>query len=78
VPFGVETGEPAWLSGIFHPAGTELTVAKAMRSNIHAFGIGFDGNAAASRSSFSWAGVDRSQDAGRNARSARITQGRIA
>jgi hypothetical protein len=55
VPFGVETGEPARLSGIFHPAGSELTVARTIRSDIHAFGISFDGKAAASRSSFSWA-----------------------
>src|SRR5207248_7963901 len=55
VPFGVETGEPARLTGIFHPAGSELTVARATRSKIDAFGISFDGNAAASRSSFSWA-----------------------
>ena len=26
VPFGVETGEPAKITGIFHPAGSELTV----------------------------------------------------
>jgi hypothetical protein len=55
VPFGVETGEPARLSGIFHPAGSELTVARATRSKIDAFGISYDGNAAFSRSSFSWA-----------------------
>ena len=55
VPFGVETGEPARLSGIFHPAGSELTVAKAMRSKVDAFGISFDGNSAYSRSNFSWA-----------------------
>jgi hypothetical protein len=55
VPFGVETGEPARLSGIFHPAGSELTVARTTRSKIDAFGISFDGTAAASRSSFSWA-----------------------
>src|SRR5207247_5493492 len=29
VPYGVETGEPAKLTGIFHPAGPELTVARA-------------------------------------------------
>ena len=55
VPFGVETGEPARLSGIFHPAGSELTVARATRSKIDAFGISYNGNAAFSRSSFSWA-----------------------
>lgn len=55
VPFGIETGEPARLSGIFHPAGSELTVARAMRSKIDAFGISFDGNSAFSKSNFSWA-----------------------
>ena len=28
VPFGVESGEPARLTGIFHPAGSELTIAE--------------------------------------------------
>src|SRR5260221_7329343 len=42
VPFGVETGEPARLSGIFHPAGSELTVAHATRSKIDAFGIKYE------------------------------------
>jgi hypothetical protein len=39
VPFGVETGEPARLVGIFHPANTELTVGKAGDSHVKAFGI---------------------------------------
>ena len=55
VPFGVESGEPARLTGIFHPAGPELTVARATRSRINAFGIEFEGKSAFSRSSFSWA-----------------------
>ena len=55
VPFGVETGEPARLTGIFHPAGSELTVAHATRSKIDAFGIQYEGNAAFSTSRFSWA-----------------------
>ena len=55
VSFGVETGEPARLSGIFHPAGSELTIAKATRSRIDAFGIAYDGKAAFSSSRFSWA-----------------------
>jgi len=55
VPFGVETGEPAKLSGVFHPAGPELTVAHATRSQIDAFGISYEANAAFSRSTFSWA-----------------------
>jgi hypothetical protein len=55
VPFGVETGEPARLTGIFHPAGDELTVAKATRSQISAFGIEYQGKSAFSRSNFAWA-----------------------
>jgi hypothetical protein len=54
VSFGVETGKPAKLSGIFHPAGSELTIAKATRSSIDAFGIGYEGKAAFS-APFSWA-----------------------
>jgi hypothetical protein len=55
VPFGVATGEPAKLTGIFHPAGSELTVAHATRSKIDAFGIQYEGKSAFSRSQFSWA-----------------------
>jgi hypothetical protein len=55
VPFGSESGEPARLTGIFHPAGSELTVAHATRSSIDAFGVEYEGRAAFSSSSFSWA-----------------------
>jgi hypothetical protein len=55
VPFGSESGEPARLTGIFHPAGSELTVARATRSSIDAFGIAFEGRSGFSRSEFSWA-----------------------
>jgi hypothetical protein len=55
VPFGVETGQPAKLTGIFHPAGSELTIAHATRSKINAFGIQYEGKAAFSTSQFSWA-----------------------
>jgi hypothetical protein len=55
VPFGVESGEPARLTGIFHPAGSELTIAKATRSNINGFGIEFEGKSAFSASHFAWA-----------------------
>jgi hypothetical protein len=55
VPFGVESGEPARLSGIFHPAGSELTIARAIRSSIDAFGISYEGRAAFSTSHFAWA-----------------------
>jgi hypothetical protein len=55
VPFGVETGEPAKLTGVFHPAGSELTVARATRSKINAFGIQYEAKAGFSASEFSWA-----------------------
>jgi hypothetical protein len=54
VPFGVETGEPARLTGVFHPAGSELTAAEAKRSKISAFGIEYEGKTGLS-SAFSWA-----------------------
>jgi hypothetical protein len=55
VPFGVETGEPVRLKGMFHPAGSELTVAEATRSRISAFGIEYEGKTGLSSSAFSWA-----------------------
>ncbi|MEA2318119.1 MAG: hypothetical protein QOD44_2308 [Solirubrobacteraceae bacterium] len=55
VPFGVESGEPARLTGIFHPAGSELTISKATRSNINAFGVEYEGRAGFSSSNFAWA-----------------------
>jgi hypothetical protein len=55
VSFGAESGEPARLSGIFHPAGSELTISKATRSRIDAFGIQYEGKAGFSTSSFAWA-----------------------
>jgi hypothetical protein len=55
VPFGVESGEPARVTGIFHPAATELNIARATRSSINAFGIQYEGRAGFSTSEFSWA-----------------------
>jgi hypothetical protein len=55
VPFGVQTGEPVRLTGMFHPAGSELTVAEATRSRIDAFGISYEGKTGLSNSEFSWA-----------------------
>ena len=55
VPFGVETGQPARLVGIFHPAGSELTISRATRSQISAFGIEYEGKSGFSNSSFAWA-----------------------
>jgi hypothetical protein len=55
VPFGVETGEPAKITGIFHPAGSELTISRATRSKINAFGIQYEAKAGFSASEFAWA-----------------------
>lgn len=55
VSFGVESGEPARITGIFHPVGPELTIAKATRASIDAFGIQYEGKAAFSSSHFAWA-----------------------
>jgi hypothetical protein len=54
VPFGIETGEPAKLTGIFNPVSSEVTAAEAKRSSINAFGIAYEGKSGLS-SEFSWA-----------------------
>jgi hypothetical protein len=58
VPFGIETGEPARLVGIFHPVGSELTVAKAdADSGLSSFGLTLqNGGKSAFSSRFAWAG----------------------
>jgi hypothetical protein len=43
VPFGVETGEPVRLVGMFHPVASEFVAAEATRSKISAFGIEYEG-----------------------------------
>jgi hypothetical protein len=55
VPFGVETGEPVRFQGMFHPVGSDLTIAEATRSQINAFGIEYEGKTGLSTSEFSWA-----------------------
>jgi hypothetical protein len=55
VPFGVESGEPVRFAGMFHPAGSDLTMAEAKRSSINAFGIEYEGKTGLSKSGFSWA-----------------------
>jgi hypothetical protein len=55
VPFGVETGQPAKVVGVFHPVGSELTIAHATRSSINAFGIQYEGRSGFSVAQFSWA-----------------------
>src|SRR5687768_2791482 len=56
VAFGREDGKPARLTSIFHPAGEDLTIARATKSNLSAFGIdfSFEGGSAFANP-FSWA-----------------------
>ena len=54
VPFGVETGQPVRFDGMFHPVGSNLTMAEAKRSKIDAFGIQYEGKTGLS-SRFAWA-----------------------
>ena len=55
VPFGVETGQPVRLVGMFHPAASEFNAAEATRSKINAFGIEYEGKTGISTADFSWA-----------------------
>jgi hypothetical protein len=54
VPFGIKSGQPAKLVGIFHPVGSEITAAEAKRSSIDAFGIQYEGKTGLSTSEFAW------------------------
>jgi hypothetical protein len=55
VPFGVQTGEPVRFHGMFHPVGSDLTMAEAKHTRINAFGITYEGKTGLSTSQFSWA-----------------------
>ena len=55
VPFGVETGEPVRFNGMFHPVGSDITMAEAKHTRIDAVGISFEGRTGLSKSGFSWA-----------------------
>jgi len=55
VPFGIETGQPVRFDGMFHPIGSDLTMAEAKRSRIEAFGITYEGKTGLSKAEFSWA-----------------------
>ena len=55
VPFGKEDGEPVRFAGMFHPAGSDLTMAEARHSRINAFGIAYEGKTGLSSAQFSWA-----------------------
>ena len=54
VPFGIDTGQPIRFNGMFHPIGSDLTMAEAKRSRINAFGIAYEGKTALSKADFSW------------------------
>jgi hypothetical protein len=41
VSFGREDGQPARMTSIFHPAGEDLTIARATKSQVSALGIDF-------------------------------------
>jgi hypothetical protein len=55
VPFGIDTGQPIRFNGMFHPVGSDLTMAEAQRSQINAFGIEYEGRTGLSKAGFSWA-----------------------
>lgn len=55
MPFGVETGESVRFHGIFHPVGSDLTMAEAKRSKINALGIEYERKTGLSTAEFSWA-----------------------
>ena len=55
MPFGIETGEPIRFDGMFHPVGSDLTMAEARSSRIDAFGIRYEGKSGLSKSEFAWA-----------------------
>jgi hypothetical protein len=55
VPWGKEDGEPAKVTGVFHPAGDTLTIGRATTSRVSAFGLDFANEAKSGFSSnFSW------------------------
>jgi hypothetical protein len=57
IPFGSESGKPARLVNIFHPASTELDLARATSSRMNAFGMEFSNEPGSSgfSTTFSWA-----------------------
>ena len=56
VPFGVEDGRPVKFDGMFHPVGSDLTMAEAVSSHIDAYGIAYEGKTGLSYARFAWAG----------------------
>jgi hypothetical protein len=54
VPVGVEHGQPVRFDGMFHPVGSDLTMAEAKRSQINGFGIQYEGKTGLSKAEFAW------------------------
>lgn len=55
VSWGKDNGEPAKLTGVFHPAGDTLTISKATKSHVSAFGLDFTNEGKSGFSSaFAW------------------------
>jgi hypothetical protein len=56
VPPGSPTGEVSKITGVFHPANSTLTIAKATKSSVKAFGLEFSNDGKNGHSApFSWA-----------------------
>jgi hypothetical protein len=57
IPFGSESGKPARMVDIFHPAGTDVALGQAKSSRVDAFGMQFANEPGTSGFStrFSWA-----------------------
>jgi hypothetical protein len=56
VPFGKDDGRPIKFDGMFHPVASDLTMAEAVRTQIDAFGIAYQGKSGVSYANFTWAG----------------------
>lgn len=57
VPLGVDTGAPAQMIGVGHPANSTLTIARSKGSSGSIFGVGFDNDGKSAFSApFAWAG----------------------
>lgn len=58
VPFGVESGEPAKLDGVFHPAGSTLTIARTHRARWNVLGLDAEHDTSTSgfAAPFAWSG----------------------
>lgn len=55
VPPGSPTGEVSMLTGMLHPVTSTMTIAKATRSEVNAFGLEFSGNGKNGHSApFAW------------------------